>query len=98
EPESLEQHAAALAALRHPVQATVEIEVLERGQLAVDERLVPEEADPLAGQLDLQFASGRDEQSRDQPEQRRLAGAVRPGQQQEPTAADLEVEIADHVL
>ena len=45
EAEALEQHPDALAPLRHAVEAAVEVEVLERGQLAVDERLVAEVAD-----------------------------------------------------
>ena len=45
EAEALEQHADPLAPLRHAVEPAVEVEVLERGQLAVDERLVPEEAE-----------------------------------------------------
>ena len=40
EAEALEQHAAALAPFGDAVEAPVEVEVLERGQLAVDERLV----------------------------------------------------------
>ena len=77
EPEALEQHADALTSLRDPVQPAVEVEVLERGQLAVDERFVAEEPDPVAGRRNVELAGGRDEQSRDQPEQRRLARAVR---------------------
>ena len=46
EAEALEQHPDPLAPLGDVVEAPVEIEVLERGQLAVDERLVAEEADP----------------------------------------------------
>src|SRR5262249_30978003 len=45
EPEALEQHPDPLATLGDPVQPAVELEVLERGQLAVDERIVAEEPD-----------------------------------------------------
>ena len=45
ETEALEQHADPLAALGQAVEAPVELEVLERGQLPVDEWLVPEVAD-----------------------------------------------------
>ena len=43
--EPLEEHADPLAPLRHAVEPAVEIEVLERGELPVDERLVREVAD-----------------------------------------------------
>src|SRR6187200_638634 len=45
ESEALEQHPDPLAPLGHAVEAAVEVEVLERGQLEVDERFVAEEAD-----------------------------------------------------
>ena len=45
EPEALEQHPDPLAPLGDAVEAAVELEVLERGQLAIDERLVAEVAD-----------------------------------------------------
>ena len=48
EPEALEQHADALAPLGDAVEPAVEVEVLERGQLAVDERLVPDVPDAAA--------------------------------------------------
>ena len=48
ETEPLEQHPDALPPLRHAVQRAVELEVLERRELAVDERLVPEVPDPPA--------------------------------------------------
>src|SRR5581483_584638 len=95
--EPLEQHPDPLAALGHAVEPAVEVEVLERGQLAVDERLVAEEPDPLAGHSHLELARGRHEQPGDQAEQRRLARAVRAGEEQERAPVDLEVEIADHV-
>ena len=56
EAEALEQHPDPLAPLGHAVEPPVEVEVLERGQLAVDERLVAEEADRAALRLDLERA------------------------------------------
>ena len=49
EPEALEQHADALAALGHAVERREQMQVLERRQLAVDERLVAEVADRPRG-------------------------------------------------
>ena len=57
--EALEQHPDPLAPLGHAVQPAVELEVLERRQLAVDERLVAEETDPAAVGLDLERPRGR---------------------------------------
>ena len=54
ETEALEHHPDALAPLGHAVQPAVEVEVLERAQLAVDERLVPEEAEVGALRSDLE--------------------------------------------
>ena len=48
ETEALEQHPDPLAPLGHPVQPAVEVEILERGELAVDERLVAEVAELAA--------------------------------------------------
>ena len=87
EPEALEQHADPLAPLGHAVEPAVEVEVLERGQLAVDERLVPEEADALALDVDVELPAVGHEQPRDQPQQRRLPGAVRAGDEQKPPRA-----------
>src|SRR4029077_5642142 len=46
EPEALEQHANPLTTLGNAIEASVEVEVLEGGQVPVDERLVPDEAEP----------------------------------------------------
>jgi hypothetical protein len=45
-----------LAAFRNAVEPAVEVEVLERRQLAVDERLVPEVAELRAFDVDLELA------------------------------------------
>ena len=67
------------------VQARVEAQVLARGQVAVEQRLVAEEADPpahgpaLARQRAAEHArraAVRAQQRRQDPQQRRLAGAV----------------------
>ena len=59
EPEPLEQHPDPLAPLRHAVEPPVELEVLERGQLAVDQRLVAEVAEPAALGVDVELAARR---------------------------------------
>ena len=56
-----------LAALGEPVQAPVQVEILERRQLAVDERLVPEEPDRAARGFHLERAV----RGRQQPRERR---------------------------
>ena len=63
EAEALEQHPDPLAALGHAVEPAVEVEVLERGQLPVDERLVAEEADRARAVASTrELAGGRHEQ------------------------------------
>ena len=54
----------------------------------------------MRGRLDgdLQLARARRDEPREQPQQRRLAGAVRPGDEQEPAALDVEVERREHAL
>jgi hypothetical protein len=98
QPEALEQHPDPLPPLGHVVEAAVEIEVLERGQLAVDERLVAEEPDRRALRLDLERAAGRHGEARAEPQQRRLARAVGPGDDEEAAALELEVEAIEHLL
>ena len=46
--EAFEQHSDPLTPLRYAIEAAVELEVLERGELAIDEWLVREIADPAA--------------------------------------------------
>ena len=55
EAEALEQHPDPLAPLGHAVEPAVEVEVLEGGQLAVDERLVSQEADLSARGLGTMY-------------------------------------------
>ena len=98
EAEALEQHADPLAPLRNRVQAPVEVEVLERRQLLVDERLVPEEADRATVRVHLQLARRRRRQPGAEPQQRRLAGAVGPGDDEEAAAGQLEVHSLKNAL
>ena len=92
EAEALEQHADPLPPLRHAVQPAEEVEVLEPGQLPVDERLVREKADASAVDLDLERARGRRRQAREHAQQRRLAGPVRAGHEQESVPREVEID------
>ena len=56
QPEALEEHPDALAALVDPVEAPEEIEVLGRGELEVDERLVGDVPDVPAIDRDVERA------------------------------------------
>src|SRR5262245_8897120 len=76
----------------------VEVEVLERRQLAIDEGLVPEEPDTAAVGLDLERPRGRDREPRAEPEQRRLPRTVRSGDDEETAALELEVEPVEDAL
>src|SRR5581483_3448960 len=58
QPEALEQHPDLLAALRDAIEAPEQRQVLERSELAVDERLVREVAD-LVSRRQLELARGR---------------------------------------
>ena len=80
------------------VEPAVELEVLERGQLAVDERLVREEAEAPAVERDLELAGGRDREPRAKAQQRRLPGSVGPGDEQEPAGLDVELDAAQNAL
>src|SRR3712207_8815505 len=75
---ALEQHPDPLSALGRVVEPPVESEVLERGQLPVDERLVGEEADPRAIDVDVELARRRREEAGEEREERRLSRSVRP--------------------
>ena len=98
EPEALEQHPDPLAPLGHPVEAPVEVEVLDRRQLAIDERLVREVADLATLGVDLELARGRNQQTGAETQQRRLAGAVRTGDDEEAAARKLEVDRLERAL
>ena len=87
ETEPLEQHPAPLAPLGHAIEAAEEVEVLERRELAVEQRLVAEVAEVAALGVDRQRAFCRRSEPGDEPEERRLARAVRPGDEQEAARA-----------
>ena len=78
-----------------------EPEVLAHGQVVVAEGLVADEGEiapgaaPVLGQIepvDLGLARVERRQTRDQAEQRGLAGAVRPGQQEDLAGVDVKVD------
>ena len=96
EAEALEEHPDALAALAHAIETAVQVEVLERRQLTVDERLVPDEPDPGARHGDLERAPGRRREPGEQAEQGRLAGAVRSRDDERATGGNLEREVPEH--
>lgn len=98
EPEPLEHGAGALAPLGQPVQAPVEIEVLEGGELPIEQGLVPEEPDRFARGSDDDLAAGRRGQPRAEAKQSRLPRPVRPGHEQEPAARHLEIEPLENAL
>src|SRR5205823_4658526 len=92
EAEALEQHSDSLAALGYAIEATVEVEVLEGGQLAVDERLVRKVADASAVELDFELACAGNGQTGAQAQERRLPGAVRSGDDEEAVARQVELD------
>jgi hypothetical protein len=92
EPEALEHHPDPLAPLGDAIEASVELEVLERRQLAIHERLVAEVTDLGAPRLALDRPLGRLRQAGTDPQQRRLPGAVRAGDHEESAARQLEVD------
>jgi hypothetical protein len=94
EAEALEEHPDPLAALTDAVEAAVEVEVLERGQLTVDERLVPDEPDPGTLDRDLERAARRRRQPGEEPEEGRLPGAVRPRDDQHAARCEVEGDVA----
>src|SRR5204862_5746141 len=77
QPEALEQHAGTLPPLGHAIEPSVEVEVLERRQLAVNERLVADVADAASLERDVELARRRRREAGAEAEERRLAGAVR---------------------
>ena len=97
EAEALEQHPDPLAAVGHAVEPAEEVQVLERRQLAVDERLVAEVAD-LAARRQLELALRRRREPGEHAQQRRLARPVRPGDEQEVAAHELDVDAVEDAL
>src|SRR5439155_4737981 len=98
EAEALEQHPDALGPFGNAVQASVQVEVLDSGQLPVEERLVREIADATAFHCHLQLAASRHGEPGAQPQQRRLSGSVRAGDEQEPVVRNLELDASELAL
>jgi hypothetical protein len=94
----LEQHPDSLATFRNAVEPSEQLEVLERRELAVNERLVSEQTDLGAIDADLQLPSARRREPGEQAKQRRLARAVRPRDDEEVAVRHLEVERRQHAL
>ena len=92
EPEALEQHPDPLPPLGDPIEASVELEVLERRQLAVDERLMAEVADLRPRRAAFDRSLGRPGEAGADPQQGRLPGAVRPGDDEKAAARQREVD------
>ena len=99
EPEALEQHPDPLAPLRDAVEAAVELEVLERasarGRRAARGRGSRSRA--RSGSTSSAPSVGASEPGAE-PQQRRLPGAVRPGDDEEAAARELEVDAAQDAL
>ena len=89
---ALEQHPDPLAALAYAVETAEELEVLERGEVAVEERLVAEVPEPAPVGVDVEPAGRRGGEPGEQPEQRRLARAVRAGDDEKAARIHVEVE------
>ena len=98
EPETLEQHSDPLAAFRHAVEPAIEVEVLERGELAIDERLVAKVAElaPLDAAVDRSLRR-RGEPGAD-PQERRFARPVPAGHDDETTVSQVEIDAAQDAL
>src|SRR5436190_4523058 len=96
--EPLQQHADALPPLRHAVEPAVQVEILERRQLSVDERLVCQIADAAALDLHFELAARRRGQAGKETEQRRLARAVWSRDEQEVVGCDVERDTAQDPL
>src|SRR5207247_2405368 len=92
----LEQHADSLPSLRDAVEAAVEVEILQRRQLPVHERLVREESDLRAIDGAAELAGGRRREARAQAEQRRLPGTVRTSHKEEAARVDVKLDAAQH--
>src|SRR5262249_2437764 len=96
--EALEQHPDALAPFGNVIEPPVQVEVLERRQLAIDERFVSEKADPSPTHVDRKLTARRSGKPGAETQERRLARAVRPGDDEEAVARELEVDAAQHAL
>ena len=97
ETEPLEQHADPLAPFGEAVEAAEELQVLERRQLSVDQRIVTEVADQLA-RRQLQLTRGRGSEPREHAQKRRLARPVRAGDEQEAARGERDVDAGEDTL
>ena len=83
-------------------EASEEHEILDRGQIVVQQRLVGDHADPAARRggarglsRDGDRAAARADGAREQPEQRRLPGAVPAEHRDRLAGADVEIDAGD---
>ncbi len=96
QPEALEEHPDALAPLGNAVEAAEEVEVLECGELAVEERLVADVADAPAFERDVECPARRGGEADEHPQQGRLPGAVRARDDEGAACRHLEGEWPEH--
>jgi hypothetical protein len=74
------------------VQPSVEVEILEGGQLAVEQGFMAEKADTSSFGRDLEGAARRRGKPGEEAEERRLPGAVRPGDEGEAAGRQVEID------
>ena len=96
--EAFERHADPLAALRHAVQAAEEVEVLDRSQLPIDERLVCEVAEPRAVDVHEELPACRASEPREESKKCGLSAPVRTGHDGEAAAPHHEVDAREDAL
>jgi hypothetical protein len=96
--EALEQHSDPLAPFGHAVQPAVKVEILERGELAIDERLVADVAELATGDAELDRPLRRRGKAGADPQERRLTRAVRPGHNEEAAGRELEIDATEDAL
>src|SRR5665647_1918283 len=92
ETEALEQHPDSLTPLGHAVEPPVQLEVLERGELAIHERIVCEIADLRALHADDELTLAGQREPGADAQQRRLPGSVRARDDREAALRQLEVD------
>ena len=83
---------------RHAIEPAEEIEVLDRRELAVDERLVREIAEPRAIDVDGERAARRSREAREEPQQRRLPASVRARDDGKAALGHRDVDPRQHAL
>ncbi len=80
------------------VEPAEEVEVLNGGQLPIDERFVGQVPDARTIGVHEEIASRRMRQAREQAEERRLPAAVRPGHHGKPTPWNRDVDSTQNAL